>query len=204
MLRFSDISIARLVKLDKDFCFLSIIVIIDRSASNYIKNTHFGALKVKDGVVDFFRDHEGVRPSVDPKRPDLRVVAQLAKGRLILSLDLSGDSLHRRGYRLEGGEAPLKENIAAAVLLRAGWPQIAQQGGSLIDPMCGSGTLLLDAVASGMGPQERCTGAILRACQRGAEQHRLRLALDPEPTDRLRPGLHRLASTLLGVVQNHP
>ena len=121
-----------------------------KGQSNYIKNTHFGALKVKDGVVDFFRDHEGVRPSVDPKRPDLRVVAQLAKGRLILSLDLSGDSLHRRGYRLEGGEAPLKENIAAAVLLRAGWPQIAQQGGSLIDPMCGSGTLLIEAAQIAM------------------------------------------------------
>lgn len=121
-----------------------------KGQTNYIKNTHFGALRIKDGIVDFFRDHEGVRPSVDPKQPDLRVVAQLTKGRLILSLDLSGDSLHRRGYRLEGGKAPLKENVAAAALIRAGWPQIAQEGGALIDPMCGSGTLLIEAAQIAM------------------------------------------------------
>ena len=121
-----------------------------RGQTNFIKNTHFGALKVKDGIVDFFRDREGARPSVDPKQPDLRIVAQLSKGRLTLSLDLSGDSLHRRGYRLEGGKAPLKENVAAAVLMRAGWLQVAEQGGSLIDPMCGSGTLLIEAAQMAM------------------------------------------------------
>lgn len=121
-----------------------------KGQTGFIKNTHFGALKVKDGIVDFFRDHEGVRPSVDAKQPDLRVVAQLSKGRLALSLDLSGESLHRRGYRLEGGKAPLKENVAAAVLMRAGWSKIAEQGGSLIDPMCGSGTLLIEAAQIAM------------------------------------------------------
>ena len=121
-----------------------------RGQTNFIKNTHFGALKVKDGIVDFFRDREVARPSVDPKRPDLRIVGQLSKGRLTLSLDLSGDSLHRRGYRLEGGKAPLKENVAAAVLMRAGWPKVAEQGGSLIDPMCGSGTLLIEAAQMAM------------------------------------------------------
>ena len=121
-----------------------------RGQTNYIKNTHFGALKVKDGLVDFFRDRDGTRPSVDPKRPDLRIVAQLSKGRLTLSLDLSGESLHRRGYRLEGGKAPLKENVAAAVLMRAGWPKVAERGGSLIDPMCGSGTLLIEAAQMAM------------------------------------------------------
>ena len=121
-----------------------------KGQTNFIKNTHFGALKVKDGVVDFFRDNEGERPSVDAKRPDLRIVAQLSKGRLTLSLDLSGDSLHRRGYRLDGGKAPLKENVAAGVLIRAGWPAVAQRGGSLIDPMCGSGTLLIEAAQMAM------------------------------------------------------
>ena len=116
-----------------------------RGQTSYIKNTHFGALKVKDAIVDFFRDHTGQRPTVDAKSPDLRIVAQLSKGKLSLSLDLSGDSLHRRGYRLEGGKAPLKENIAAGVLIRAGWAQTAAQGGSLVDPMCGSGTLLIEA-----------------------------------------------------------
>ena len=116
-----------------------------RGQTNFIKNTHFGALKIKDGIVDFFRDHQGQRPSVDTKRPDLRVVAQLNKGKLALSIDLSGDSLHRRGYRLDGGKAPLKENLAAAILLRCGWAERAARGESLIDPMCGSGTLLIEA-----------------------------------------------------------
>ena len=116
-----------------------------RGQTSYIKNTHFGALKIKDGIVDFFRDQLGQRPSVDAKRPDLRVVAQLNKGKLALSIDLSGDSLHRRGYRLEGGKAPLKENLAAGILIRSGWRERAAQGASLIDPMCGSGTLLIEA-----------------------------------------------------------
>ena len=62
-----------------------------------------------------------------------------------MSVDFSGESLHRRGYRIEGGRAPLKENVAAAVLLRAGWPAICERGGSLVDPMCGSGTFLTEA-----------------------------------------------------------
>ena len=62
-----------------------------------------------------------------------------------VSVDLSGESLHRRGYRTEGGSAPLKENLAAALLLRARWPQIAREGGPLVDPMCGSGTLPIEA-----------------------------------------------------------
>ena len=116
-----------------------------RGQTSYIKNTHFGALRIKDGIVDFFREHSGQRPSVDAKRPDLRVVAQLNKGKLALSVDLSGDSLHRRGYRLDGGKAPLKENLAAGLLIRSGWAERVARGESLIDPMCGSGTLLIEA-----------------------------------------------------------
>ena len=116
-----------------------------RGQTSYIKNTHFGALKIKDGIVDFFRDHSGQRPSVDAKRPDLRIVAQLSKGKLAISIDLSGDSLHRRGYRLDGGKAPLKENLAAGILVRSGWAKRVGHGESLIDPMCGSGTLLIEA-----------------------------------------------------------
>jgi len=116
-----------------------------RGQTSYIKNTHFGALKIKDGMVDFFRDHSGQRPSVDAKRPDLRIVAQLNKGKLTLSIDLSGDSLHRRGYRLDGGKAPLKENLAAGILMRSRWAERVSNGESLIDPMCGSGTLLIEA-----------------------------------------------------------
>jgi 23S rRNA (guanine2445-N2)-methyltransferase / 23S rRNA (guanine2069-N7)-methyltransferase len=107
-------------------------------------NTHFAEQRVKDAVVDRFREREGTRPGVDLARPDIRINVHLTPTETIVSLDLSGEGLHRRGYRLEGGEAPLKENLAAAILLRAGWPRIAAAGGALIDPMCGSGTLLIE------------------------------------------------------------
>ncbi|MDF2868227.1 MAG: rlmL, partial [Gammaproteobacteria bacterium] len=114
--------------------------------STFINHSHFGALKIKDGLVDKIRAQTGQRPSINLDQPDIRVNAYLDKGILTLSIDLSGASLHQRGYRLAGGKAPLKENLAAAILLRANWPTLAEQGGSLIDPMCGSGTLLIEAV----------------------------------------------------------
>ena len=107
-------------------------------------NTHFVEQRVKDAVVDRFRDRTGRRPGVELARPDVRIAVHLAPAETIVSLDLSGEGLHRRGYRLEGGEAPLKENLAAAILVRAGWQGIAAQGGALLDPMCGSGTLLVE------------------------------------------------------------
>ena len=110
-----------------------------------IDNTHFGALKVKDAIVDRLRTTGGERPSIDKLNPDLRVHLRLDRGEAVLSLDLSGHSLHQRGYRLQQGAAPLKENLAAAVLIRAGWPRIAAEGGALADPMCGVGTFLVEA-----------------------------------------------------------
>ncbi|HEV8077352.1 MAG TPA: bifunctional 23S rRNA (guanine(2069)-N(7))-methyltransferase RlmK/23S rRNA (guanine(2445)-N(2))-methyltransferase RlmL, partial [Marinobacter sp.] len=110
-----------------------------------IRNTQFGALKVKDAIVDCIREFCGSRPSVSRDNPDLRVNVRLARGRAVVSLDLCGDSLHRRGYRLQQGEAPLKENLAAAILLRAGWMQPDANFEALLDPMCGSGTLLIEA-----------------------------------------------------------
>jgi len=113
--------------------------------NDIIRNTQFGAVKVKDAIVDCLRDFTGERPSVAKRDPDLRVNARLAKDKVIVSIDLSGDSLHRRGYRVKQGSAPMKENLAAGILLRAGWPQIAADGGALLDPMCGSGTILIEA-----------------------------------------------------------
>ncbi|PKM33279.1 MAG: bifunctional 23S rRNA (guanine(2069)-N(7))-methyltransferase RlmK/23S rRNA (guanine(2445)-N(2))-methyltransferase RlmL [Gammaproteobacteria bacterium HGW-Gammaproteobacteria-12] len=110
-----------------------------------IDNTHFGALKVKDAIVDRLRTAGGERPSIDKLNPDLRVHLRLDRGEAVLSLDLSGHSLHQRGYRLQQGAAPLKENLAAAILIRAGWPRIAAEGGALADPMCGVGTFLVEA-----------------------------------------------------------
>ncbi len=111
-----------------------------------ITHSGFAALKVKDAVVDRMRERTGERPSVDLESPDVRLNLRLHKGAGSLSVDLSGEPLHRRGYRAPGeqAEAPLKENLAAALLVRAGWPQIAAAGGSLFDPMCGSGTLVLE------------------------------------------------------------
>ncbi|QXI27090.1 bifunctional 23S rRNA (guanine(2069)-N(7))-methyltransferase RlmK/23S rRNA (guanine(2445)-N(2))-methyltransferase RlmL [Pseudomonas vanderleydeniana] len=119
-----------------------------------IDNSHFGALKVKDAIVDKLRTPAGARPSIDKVSPDLRIHLRLDRGEAILSLDLSGHSLHQRGYRLQQGAAPLKENLAAAVLIRAGWPRIAAEGGALADPMCGVGTFLVEAamIAADIAP----------------------------------------------------
>jgi 23S rRNA (guanine2445-N2)-methyltransferase / 23S rRNA (guanine2069-N7)-methyltransferase len=111
-----------------------------------ITHTHFGALKLKDAIVDSVRDSRAWRPSVELERPSVRVHAHAHGNNIALSLDLSGESLHRRGYRGAAGEAPLKENVAAGVLLRSGWPDLAaSSGGEFLDPMCGSGTFVIEA-----------------------------------------------------------
>lgn len=115
------------------------------SSQSTITHTLFGAQKVKDAIVDQLRDKFGMRPSVSREKPDVSIYVYLYRDIAAISLDLSGESLHKRGYRLISGSAPLKENLAAAILLRAGWPTIAREGGTLYDPMCGSGTLLIEA-----------------------------------------------------------
>ncbi|MEH6560327.1 MAG: THUMP domain-containing protein, partial [Marinobacter sp.] len=123
-----------------------------------IRNTQFGAQRVKDGIVDRFTMGGGKRPAVEAKMPDVTVSARLHRGRLALGIDISGHSLHQRGYRTEQGLAPLKENLAAALLMRAGWPKIAAEGGDFMDPMCGSGTLVIEAamMALDIAPGRRC------------------------------------------------
>lgn len=121
---------------------LAVSFVSSRSA---ITHTQFGAQKVKDAVVDQVRDTTGRRPSVQLERPDVQLNVYVHRDEAQLALDLSGESLHRRGYRERGAPAPLKENLAAALLLRADWPAIAAQGGALLDPMCGSGTLPIEA-----------------------------------------------------------
>lgn len=114
------------------------------STQSNITHTLFGAQKVKDAIVDQFRDKYDVRPSVERDRPDVVINVYLYRDMATISLDLSGESLHKRGYRLSTGSAPVKENLAAAILIRAGWPAIAREGGTLLDPMCGSGTFLTE------------------------------------------------------------
>jgi len=112
--------------------------------SRLIDNTMYGSQRVKDAVVDRIRRIEGERPNVDTKNPDIRIQVRQHKGRVSVSLDISGESLHRRGYRTGQGSAPIKENLAVALLLRAGWPAMIEEGGALLDPMCGSGTLIIE------------------------------------------------------------
>jgi 23S rRNA (guanine2445-N2)-methyltransferase / 23S rRNA (guanine2069-N7)-methyltransferase len=109
-----------------------------------IRHTIYGSQLLKDAVCDNLRETTGERPNIKPERPDVLLHLHVEGPTALVSLDFSGESLHRRGYRSEGGRAPLKENVAAAVLLRAGWPQIAEVGGILLDPMCGSGTFLTE------------------------------------------------------------
>jgi 23S rRNA (guanine2445-N2)-methyltransferase / 23S rRNA (guanine2069-N7)-methyltransferase len=111
----------------------------------WLRHTQFAAQKSKDAIVDRFRARTGTRPSVDLQAPDLRVSLRLARSHATVSIDLSGEPLHRRGYRQSAVEAPLKENLAAALLLRCGWPGIAAEGGAFADPMCGSGTFVIEA-----------------------------------------------------------
>jgi 23S rRNA (guanine2445-N2)-methyltransferase / 23S rRNA (guanine2069-N7)-methyltransferase len=119
-----------------------------------IRHTIYGSQLLKDAVCDNLRESTGERPVIRPDRPDVLLHLHVEGPTALVSVDFSGESLHRRGYRTEGGRAPLKENVAAAVLLRAGWAQIAAGGGTLVDPMCGSGTFLTEAalIASDAAP----------------------------------------------------
>ena len=115
---------------------------VDFNGTNQeIRHTQFGAMRVKDGIVDYFERYGRARPNVDKEQPDIRIHAYLNRDDVVLSLDLSGDALHMRGYREDTGKAPLRETLAAAIMLRSGW----RKGTPLVDPMCGSGTLLIEA-----------------------------------------------------------
>jgi 23S rRNA (guanine2445-N2)-methyltransferase / 23S rRNA (guanine2069-N7)-methyltransferase len=171
---------------------------VDFTAINgVISHQQFGAQRVKDAIVDFFRDQDGARPDVDPAQPDVQISLFLRDSEATLSIDLSGQSLHRRGYRHHSGPAPLKENLAAALLLRAGWYEIARKGGALIDPLCGSGTLLIEGlmIAADIAPNlYRTYFGFL-----GWKQHDPELwqALVEEALERRRIGLLK-APTLIG------
>jgi 23S rRNA (guanine2445-N2)-methyltransferase / 23S rRNA (guanine2069-N7)-methyltransferase len=109
-----------------------------------VTHARYAAQRLKDAVVDVLRDRTGARPDVDVEAPDVRLNLVVRKGRAIVSIDLGGGPMHRRGWRIAQGEAPMKETLAAAVLLRGAWPQVYAEGGALIDPMCGSGSLLIE------------------------------------------------------------
>ena len=110
-----------------------------------IRHPHFGALKVKDAICDALRARTGARPSIDRDDPDVGIHAHLRDDRVDLAVDLSGPPLHLRGRDRDGGPAPLRETLAAAMLRLAGWHVHGPAGAPLLDPMCGSGTILLEA-----------------------------------------------------------
>lgn len=122
-------------------------LVVDFTGTNSaIRHSQFGAMRVKDGIVDHFEKMGKARPNVDKILPDIRLNVFLKNNDLVLSLDLSGKSLHQRGYREDTGNAPLRETLASIMLLRSGW----QPTTPLIDPMCGSGTLLIEGAMLAM------------------------------------------------------
>ena len=122
----------------------SIAVSATLSASR-LDHGQFAALKTKDAIVDRFRDSCGSRPVVAKKQPDIQVHINIHRNQATISLDLSGESLHRRGYRLQHTGAPLKEHLAAALLVQSGWCDPEKPAARLVDPMCGSGTFAIEA-----------------------------------------------------------
>ncbi|MCW8344437.1 bifunctional 23S rRNA (guanine(2069)-N(7))-methyltransferase RlmK/23S rRNA (guanine(2445)-N(2))-methyltransferase RlmL [Vibrio sp. ZSDZ65] len=125
--------------------------IVDFNGTNQeIRNSQYGAMKVKDAVVDCFNKRSLPRPNISKESPDIRVHVRLHKDKAILGLDMVGSGLHQRGYRTEAGRAPLRETLASAIVARSGWTQ----GDNMLDPMCGSGTLLIEAamLAANMAP----------------------------------------------------
>ena len=119
-----------------------------------LKSLNFAALRVKDAVCDLLRDATGERPNVDTRNPDLAVVLHLGELEATIYIDSSGESLFKRGWREDKGDAPLKETLAAAMLAAAGWRGAPEAGGALHDPCCGSGTIAIEAaqIACGIAP----------------------------------------------------
>ncbi len=167
-------------------------------SSETLRNTQYVAQRVKDAVVDQFRDRTGQRPAVDQEQPSIRLNIALRRDRALLNLDLSGTPLHQRGWRRGTGIAPLKENLACAMLLRAGWPAIFAAGGGLVDPMCGSATLVIEAalMAADVAPGLRRDYFGLR----GWKQHDAALwkSLRDDAFARADIGLKKLAPVFFG------
>ena len=145
-----------------------------------LTSLEFTTLKIKDAVCDRFRDQFGKRPSVDTREPDMRIVGFLDQRNFTIYLDTSGEALFKRGWRQETGDAPLRENLAAGILRVAGW----KPGTPLFDPMCGSGTILVEAaqMVQGIPPGARRRFAFekFRGFERRAWDE-MKAAIKPNP-----------------------
>lgn len=145
-----------------------------------LRSLEFTTLKIKDAICDRFRDLCGERPSVDTKTPDMRIVGFLDPRHFTLYLDTSGDALFKRGWRLETGDAPLRENLAAGLLRVSGW----KPGMMLLDPMCGSGTIVIEAaqMLAGIPPGSRRSFAFEKFNSfKPAEWQAIKASIKPHP-----------------------
>lgn len=131
----------KLISPDNTFAIFSSV------SHSKIHHSKFAALRLKDAIADYFRDNTGVRPSIDTKEPDLWINLFVFKDRATISIDTSGGSLHRRGYRIRSGKAPMVETLAAALIKYSEWDGQTP----LVDPLCGSGTILCEAYLHATG-----------------------------------------------------
>ena len=160
-----------------------------------LKSLNFATLKIKDAIVDRLRDVTGDRPSIDTTFPDIRVQAHLSATHVTIYIDTSGEALFKRGWRDQKGDAPLKENLAAGILLLTGW----KPGQTLFDPMCGSGTFLIEAAQTALSIPP---GAI-RAGMYGDSAKPSRLAYRPLVGSADGFGFQRLKPFMQDAEQKH-
>ncbi|MBR1375008.1 MAG: bifunctional 23S rRNA (guanine(2069)-N(7))-methyltransferase RlmK/23S rRNA (guanine(2445)-N(2))-methyltransferase RlmL [Cardiobacteriaceae bacterium] len=165
-----------------------------------INNSQFGALRIKDAIVDRIRSKIGKRPDVAPKNPDLLIYGHLRKGKLTLCLDISGGKLHKRGYRISQGDAPLKETLAALLLYRSGWH--LENKNFVIDPMCGSGTLLIEALMMAADIAPAINRRHFGFSAWGLHHPRVWKALIDEAYERQARGLEQLYCQAIGFDNN--
>jgi putative N6-adenine-specific DNA methylase len=144
-LKCKNINWSKYLKVNQSFAVKSTVM-----QSRDFKNSMFAALKVKDAIADYFRQKTGKRPNVDTQNPEIIIQVHISRNSCSLSIDSSGESLHKRGYRASQGEAPLSEVLAAGMILLSGWDGKTD----FIDPMCGSGTLPIEAamIAQNIAP----------------------------------------------------
>ncbi|MBF0158447.1 MAG: bifunctional 23S rRNA (guanine(2069)-N(7))-methyltransferase RlmK/23S rRNA (guanine(2445)-N(2))-methyltransferase RlmL [Magnetococcales bacterium] len=168
--------------------------------NDQIRHTLFGAQMVKDALVDSYRDRGVSRPTIDLDQPDHRIHVRIDGHRATIGLDLSAGGLHRRGYRLESGAAPLRENLAAALLRLAGWRFQPSSAEPLLDPLCGSGTFLIEAgmmaadIAPGLNRQGQSLSHWLDL------PDALRRQMREEMVERAQNGLHQLDRMQLPLI----
>ena len=151
-------------------------------------NSQFATLRVKDGIVDSFMEAVGKRPSIDIKQPEITIYALAGKTEHTYCLDLSGDSLHKRGYRRYMTDAPIKENLAAAILQKA--KLLAKRPDIFLDPMCGSGTFIIEAL---MMLTDRAPGLVRRFGFNGwnGHDHDLWMSIKAEAAERHQTALEQ-------------